>query len=472
MITIRSKLLLLLWFLLTALTAATAYWNYQNIREELLNLFDNQLVQEGLTLQAQHQALKNLPDFSDNPDSESTILDIIVNPSYDNTQALPDYFLTHQLPRIFQIWSPEQTLLEKSGTAPGNPLTTFEAGLSSFNESDISSWRVFTLVDTDGFYYVLAEPAHIRNMLVDNIALAQSVPMACLWLALLLIGGWCIRWSLQPLEKVSNEIASRHSDYLTPIDPQYVPLEARPMVNQINHLLARVEDSFAREKRFTADASHELRTPLAALQIQAQVAMDLTDPNARKDALRKMMLGVERCTHVIHQLGILAKIRPQEPLRDITEVDLGAIAVEVIAELAPSAVEKNIDIHLNKPKQKSLIQGNLTLIRIMMRNIIDNAIRYSEAGQPIAVSVIHKPDEFIFQVNDQGPGIPLELRERVFERFYRGLGHAATGSGLGLSIVEQITLLHHANIILDTAGGKGLSFNVSFPNALSYDGAK
>ncbi|MFI4954438.1 MAG: ATP-binding protein [Gammaproteobacteria bacterium] len=350
MITIRSKLLIILWLVITALLLLTGYWNYLNTREQLLELINTKLTPETMTF------------------------------------------------------------------------------------------------------------------LVENIVLVQSIPMLCLWFVLLLLTGLSIRWSLKPLEKISTDISLRHPDYLAPLNDKKIPLEIKPMIAQINHLFARLREAQVREKRFTADASHELRTPLAAAKIQAEVALATTDAQKREQALEKTILCVDRCTNLIQQLGILAKLKPHQEMNDVTEVNLTSVAAEVIAELVPLALDKSIDIQLDAEPNAN-IQGNFAYLRIMMRNIINNAICYSNSHETILVEISKAPRYILFRVEDHGPGIPAEMHERVFERFYRGLGHATSGSGLGLAIVDQIVVLHHASIQLGKprVGKSGLCFDVVFP---------
>lgn len=311
--------------------------------------------------------------------------------------------------------------------------------------------------------------AETLSFLVENIILGEALPMLILWLALLLLTTIGIRWGLKPLEKISADIALRQPDYLAPLNEQNIPLEIKPLVAHLNHLFARLQETQVREKRFTADASHELRTPLAAAKIHAEVALATSDAQKRQQALEKTILCLDRCTHLIQQLSILTKLKPHEPLNDVTSVNLSSLAAEVINELSPQAKTKSISIQLHADS-KAIVQGNFTYLRIMMRNIIDNAICYSNPHENIKVEITCMPNYILFRVEDHGPGISPEMQERVFERFYRGLGHTAPGSGLGLAIVDQIVILHHASIQLDKPhdGKEGLCFDVVFPTSFRY----
>jgi two-component system sensor histidine kinase QseC len=352
-------------------------------------------------------------------------------------------------------------------------------------------WALITvLILATGYWNYLSIRAHlfdqintqitpeVLSALIDNIMLAQIAPLMCLWIILLILTGFSIRWSLKPLEKISEDIALRHPDYLAPLNEDEAPLEIKPMVLQLNHLFTRLSEAQIREKRFTADASHELRTPLAAAKIQAEVALVTDDAQKRQQAIEKSILGIERSAHLIQQLAILAQLKPQQALNDVTTVQLEPLAAEVIAELIPNAISKDIDIELHADVQGTplCVPGNFAYLRVMMRNIIDNAISYSHPHEIISVQISREPDYILFRVEDHGPGIPTEEQERVFERFFRGTGHVSAGSGLGLAIVDQIVTLHKASIQLRKPqdGKEGLCFDVMFattPTPKSRHGA-
>lgn len=252
-----------------------------------------------------------------------------------------------------------------------------------------------------------------------------------------------IRTFLFTFKKTLQEMQSHKSDYLEPVDP--------------------LHETFEREKRFAADAAHELRTPLAALKAHAQVALRATSAEERNEALRNVMLGVDRSTHVIQQLLILSQMVPEATQGELLAIHLDKLAAEVIADLAPTAIEKHTEIELIAPPEISSFQGFPMAITILIRNVVDNAIRYTPEGSSIQVIIRETATTIDLQVIDNGPGIPAELRKHVFERFFRVIGNKAPGSGLGLSIVEQIAELHGAKIVLDVpVSGKGLQVNVFF----------
>jgi signal transduction histidine kinase len=262
---------------------------------------------------------------------------------------------------------------------------------------------------------------------------------------------------LQPLAAVALEIASRDSDHLVELRPARAPEEVRPLVEAINSLFTRVEQTLESERRFTADAAHELRTPLAALTAQAQVAMQARSAAEREHAMAQLATSLRRATRLVDQILTLARLDPED--RPPTgRVDLGGLAEEVCARHGALALEKDIALELNA--EPVTVPGDSDMLRILLRNLVDNAIRYTPVGGQVTVAVTREG----LSVTDSGPGIPVEERARVFNRFHRLAGQDIEGSGLGLSIVARIAERHGAAISLDSgADGRGLKISVRFP---------
>lgn len=269
--------------------------------------------------------------------------------------------------------------------------------------------------------------------------------------------------SLKALKQVSTELRERESHFLEPIDPQTVPSEMMQLVDELNKLMHRIHESLEREKAFSANAAHELRTPLAAIKTQAQVALKAKTDKQRETALSNLIASVNRSSHVVQQLLTLSRLVPEATLHDVNLMDLASLTAEVIAQLAPKAIKKHIDIELVGNDRRVNILGNPTAISILVRNLVDNAIRYTKENGAIKVAVSVLNHKATLTVIDNGPGISPELHAQVFERFYRVLGTNTAGSGLGLAIVHQIVELHHATIHLDTpTSGQGLKVTVQF----------
>jgi signal transduction histidine kinase len=218
--------------------------------------------------------------------------------------------------------------------------------------------------------------------------------------------------------------------------------------------------------RFTSDAAHELRTPLAGLRIQAQAVGGATDEGTRQHALQQLIAGVDRTARIIDQLLILARIEPERERINLVAVDIQAVITEVVAESMPLAEERGVELVAPGDTGPAVARGNPELVRILCRNLVDNAVRYTPRGGEVGVRIQSTADRVDLIVEDTGPGIPAEQREAVFERFHRLPGTGATGSGLGLAIVELIARSHAARLTLtDREDGPGLCVRVSIPAA-------
>lgn len=452
---IRTFLLINLLLSVTLITSLAVIGNLFLEHKTIQNHLDDQLAQRALTIQEligayQHQNFTNLQKKIDSiPNSANKAIS-------QNQQKFPD------IEKIqFQVLAPDGHLLLHSISAPASAIQV-SAGLSD-QWRNTEAWRTYKTTDPNTkISVVVAERANIREELETQIT-RDSVLIMLISFPFLAILVWVIVGrGLDSLKKVTYEVSHREPSYLEPVDLKAVPAEITPMVDELNHLFIRLREAFEREKRFAADAAHELRTPLAALKTQAQVAIKAKTSEERDVALQNVITGVDRSTHVVQQLLIFSRMLPEFTAQFIA-TNLIKQATDVIADLAPEAVNRNIEIELIAPKHVSMIKAIPTAISILMRNLVDNAIRYTPADGEIRVIIDEDVDAVILHVIDSGPGIPLELRERVFERFFRVLGSQASGSGLGLGIVQQIIDIHSAHISLDTpSNGKGLQVTVRF----------
>ncbi len=297
---------------------------------------------------------------------------------------------------------------------------------------------------------------HERRELVAKIAGRLIVPLA---LGLPLLGIWiwlATRRALGPLDEIARQIAVREPDRLHALTPVRAPREIAPLVRAINDLFVRVADTLELERRFTADAAHELRTPLAAIAAQAQVAERARDTAEREHAIRQLVAGSRRATRLVDQLLTLARLDPDNATANET-VRLDRLAEDVCAAHGAEAMEKSIALELDAVP--ATVTGSTDMLRILLRNLVDNAIRYTPAGGCVTVAVAPG----LITVTDTGPGIPAAERRRVFDRFHRLAGQEAEGSGLGLSIVARIAERHGATIELrDGDAGRGLRVTVRF----------
>lgn len=362
----------------------------------------------------------------------------------------------------FQVWK-EGTLLLRSSGAPSERLSATAEGFSD-SLIDGRHWRVFGRRDAEGRYLVqVGERYKLREELARSVASHLMHPLVIALPALALLVWLATGWGLRPLARIAREVQGRAPDNLTPLDAAGVPREVTPLLHALNALFARVAASMDKERRFTADAAHELRTPLAAVKTQAQVALGARSAQERERALQQVVAGADRTAHLVEQLLVLARLDPGAAVLQRQPVRLDEVAAACLAELAPVAAAKRIDVGLEAGGGVT-VAGDPVLLGILLRNLVDNAVRYNSAGGAVSVAVEQRDAGAVLVVEDNGPGIPAAERGRVTERFYRVLGSGEEGSGLGLSIVQRIAELHGAVLRLgEGRDGRGLRVEVVFP---------
>jgi two-component system sensor histidine kinase QseC len=343
----------------------------------------------------------------------------------------------------FQIWSDNRLVL-KSATAPRSPLSDRSEGFATRNIDGIR-WRVFTTSGEDSESRILiGERLDARDEVLWAIThnllwpLAVALPL----LGILII--FAVRTALRPLNDLSRKVAERQASSLESLPTANIPREVQPLVEELNALFARVQAALDNERRFTADAAHELRTPVAAIRAQAQVAMGATDDDERKHSLQATLDGCDRATHLIEQLLTLARFETSASVSPEV-VDLDELARGVVAELAPGAFAKQQRIEMNSAGP-CRIESQPPLIGILLRNLVDNAVRYSPAGASIRVALRNNEAPSI-QVEDSGPGLSVDQQSQLGQRFFRVLGSGESGCGLGWSIVRRIAQAHNLEII-------------------------
>ena len=354
----------------------------------------------------------------------------------------------------YQVWSRDGLLLLRSANAPQEVLTPND-GLSESTEVDGQTWKYYAVWDRHhDFRIVVSEDNDLRNRLVRNIALRVVSPLG-LGLPVLLVLIWLsIRRGLWPLGRLAQEIESRKPDSLTPLDETQVPNEVRPLVGALNHLLERVGNSLEGERRFTANAAHELRTPLAAIKAQAYLVRTAEGEADRQDAVAQLQRGIERAIRLVGQMLTMARLDPQQALPEVEAIDLLDVAESVCAVLAPLALQRGQTLELHAEPGLAPLQGNADMVSMLISNLVDNAIRYTQSGGHILVNLSREDRSICLRVEDDGPGIPPQLRERVFERFYRVANADQAGTGLGLAICQRIAALHGATIRLQSGANE------------------
>jgi len=312
----------------------------------------------------------------------------------------------------------------------------------------------------------VAETLAKRRALTEEIFIDVILPQ----LFLILIAGilvWLgVARGLSPLGRLRQAVAARSHLDLSPVAaPADVPGEVHPLLQEINDLMARLDEVLTFQNRFIADAAHQLRTPVAGLKAHIEVALREDDPAQTRQALAHLYTAVERMSRLVSQLLSLARNEPSGVKKlELAPVDLSRLAFDTTMEWVPEAYKKDIDLGFEGAEPHVTVKGDALRLTELINNLLDNAIRYTRRGGKVTVRVLPHPRPRV-SISDDGPSIPVEERQRVFERFHRLLGSHADGSGLGLAIVREIAALHHAEITLDDdADGVGNTFTVAFPD--------
>jgi len=450
---IRLRLTLFVGGTLVVAWGGIAAMSIYSARKEVQALFDAHLVQSARVLQALIQ--NEMSEYSIERQDKSTI-------EMDITAPGP-YFYERTI--SFRVRSKQGKSWFLSQSAPeleiGGDVSGFINTLGPTEQ-----WRVFILRDENlGFSIEVAQSYEIRNELIMEITRQVIWPFLILIPFLILMIWLSTGRSLRPLQSVADQVQNRNQQNLEEIDLAAVPAEVLPLFISLNALLSRLKKALSNERGFTSDAAHELRTPLAGIKTQAQVALRANDEKEKDTALRHIIIGIDNATHLVRQMLMLARLDPDIPNRKFEPQDLVRILTEVAADVASLAVEKDIDLEVGQAQGNMILQGSAEALSVLIRNLLDNAVRYTPEGGWVKASVSRSPEGLVLRVSDSGPGIAKEDKDRIFDRFYRGLGTGQTGSGLGLSIVQRVVDLHQAKITFQTPHGKrkGISVIVTFP---------
>jgi len=432
-ISIRRQLLLWLFIGLSVSTIVAAFAVYARARDEARELFDYQLQQMAAAFP--HEGFG--PITAPFP-HESGVGDVVV----------------------VQIWGENGAQLYLS--RPGSPAPqSMDIGFSTVSTPD-GSWRVFSALVGNSIIQV-SQPMSLREELAASMALRTMLPLLITLPVLMVLIWITVGRGLKPLNDVAAAVSKRSADALQPLPDHRLPGEVKPLVTALNDLLLRLGRALSSQRTFIADAAHELRTPLTAVKLQIQLAERAVTDAERAAAFARLKGGTERAIHLVAQLLTLARNEPEAAGQPFTPIDLTDIARQVVAEQAPIAAARNLELGLSGATPVP-IAGDPVALRTMLGNLVINAIHYTPAGGAIDVAANAQDGHASLVVTDTGPGIPAAERERVFDRFYRHETAGVTGSGLGLAIVQQIAQRHGASVELgEGPGGRGLKVTVRFP---------
>jgi two-component system OmpR family sensor kinase len=326
------------------------------------------------------------------------------------------------------------------------------------------AWKLFAS-NVQGQFVVVAQPSDVRNRAARRITLRSLLPsVGALPLAALMI--WvAVAYGLRPLVRITQDLRKRSHRDLLPIDAKRLPPDIAPLAEALNDLMARLAGIIAKQRTFIADAAHELLTPLTALRLQAQMLARSKSPNRQREAMEELQGGVSRTLQLARQLLTLARHDADGELADKTEIDLGTLIERVFSIHLPLATEKALHTEIGIQKG-AIVLGNEEALSILVSNLIDNSIKYTERDGRLLVSLRPATEGAELKIEDSGPGIPPEERERVFDRFYRRRDTTVTGNGLGLAIAKDIAVRHGASIVLGSSEALGgLSARVLFHTA-------
>jgi signal transduction histidine kinase len=428
---IRARLLVALILLVAFVSALAATVTYRRVLSETSTLFDYQLRQMALSLRSQ---ISLAPRIEVPPDQGDT-----------------DF--------VIQIWDlfGSRTYLSRPGLPMINQTVLGYADLMVEKQA----WRAYGL-QTDAGVIQIAQPIRVRERLARAAALRITIPLLLALPVMVAFVAWTVGRGLLPLQRLTADVQRRDMRSMAPLARDDLPSEIEPLVAELNRLLARLSDAFTVQQDFISDAAHELRSPLTALRLQLQLLDRATDDAGKFEARHRLGEGVERAIHLVEQLLTLARSDPPQQRDPIEAIDLAAATAQGLTDTHLLANARGIDLGLTALPPVP-IRGDAESIRALVRNLVDNAVRYTPPGGSVQVRCTSSAEGALLEVTDTGPGIAPADRERVFDRFYRRAAAQESGTGLGLAIVKAIAQRHGARVSLEDARGGGLRVAVQFP---------
>lgn len=479
MMSIRKRLLFGLLLTLILTLAAMLWLTWHDARRELSSLFDTQLQQSAsIMLLWTETEPRSGDDLSPEKFREELekLLPLMTGVYLGDRPVLPARPSDQLQPRGDYQRELAFTISYGEGSRNGElilasqnaPVFLYDNAQPGFQEMELADhlWHAYTAIDGSARFVVrVAERDDVRQVIIAHILRRQfGLMLFMLPLAALLV--WLVVGrGLQPLVQLGEEIRARREDLLEPIRSD-APAEVRGLVDSLNHLFERLQAAFEHERQFSADTAHELRTPLAALRTRAEVARQQYPQCS--EAFDDIIRQTRRAGRVLDQLLMLARMDAHDGHLDREPLDLVALSREVLADLAPQALQRRVEPELESPAASVEVLGEPVSLSMLLKNLVENAIRHSPPDAAVTVHLEDVGDAVHIRVLDQGPGIPPGLREAVLDRYYRGPQHTATldqtGAGLGLTIVQRIAAVHQATLtLLDGPDGSGLEARVSFP---------
>ena len=440
MTSIKKQLLISILTIMCIGTLIMVSITYLELKEELDELFDENIKQVAHSI-ALHDFAKN-ENFSSHTPQDTR----------QNLKGEEEF--------LIQVWK-ENELVYSSLPALDFPLQN-EGGVKTVIQGD-QKWRYYG-IKQENWLVQVSQPIPVRHSVIWEIYIELLLPMLIQLPIILAVIALAITKGFKPVKKVSNLIEQRNPAFLGHIPSDNVPYEIKTMVDALNDLLGKLDQSIKAQKRFTADAAHELRTPLTALSLQLDVLRRSKTESEKQEAIEALYKGVDRSTHLVRQLLELARQEPDAIENLFQECALDELVDEVIQEYATLAEAKAININIIK-SEECFIKGDPHALKIMIGNLIKNAIHYTPEKGIIELSLYkNENNQIAFEVADNGIGIAETERARVFDRFYRVTGTKESGSGIGLSIVQAIAERHGTEVTVENGiNSNGTSFKLIFP---------
>ena len=427
---LRARLLLAVLGLFGAAVLLVGSITYRNVRAETEALFDYQLRQMALSLRNQGEVA---------PAQASALVD-------------------EQLDFVVQVWTSDGRAIYATRRHEALP----QRAQLGFADVQVGSvvWRSFS-VAMPGRVIQVSQPLVIRRRLAADAAWRAVLPLLLIAPFMAAAAWWLTALALRPLQRVAADVRRRDEQSLAPLPADGLPDEVAPLVVALNALLQRLGQSLETQRAFVADAAHELRSPLTALKLQLQLLKRAGSETERSAAADALAAGIERAARLVEQLLALARSEPSAAAA-AQRLDLSELVREAVADTVPLALSRGTQFELSAG-QPVWVDGDAAALRVLARNLADNAVRYAPRGARVEVQVSQPDGVPMLQVDDSGPGIPPAERERVFDRFYRRGLTEESGTGLGLAIVRSVAQRHGATVALDDSPLGGLRVTLRFP---------
>jgi two-component system, OmpR family, sensor histidine kinase QseC len=454
---LRGRLRWMIIALLLLFLLPLAFYSFRRTSDEMAILSDARLAEAAHTI-ATIIKQSGLQSFA-NRDG------IIVPVQKKGVLAAQGEVATHESEVGFQVFDRQGHLVLGTVNLMTLPATPDDRSAYHDLKKQHHVWRVFNYVDPHSSYVIrTADRYDSREDIVHTLWLDHGLPFLFGLPVLALLVGWAVGRGLRPLAALTTALSAREPGSRERIVLPDAPRELRPVLGALNEQLERQEDALVRERRFSADVAHELRTPLASILLNLESAMETIDPDEIQDSLAGAHDSVATLSRRVEQLLVLAKIEAGAASTRFEAVNLSDVADGVVKELTPVIRRRGVELSFAQPESRVLVQGYAPALIALLRNLLENSLRYVPAGGRIQLAVVQSRQEATLEVIDDGPGIPAERRHAVFARFHREAGSRGEGYGLGLSIVARAASLHRATIeLLDSPLGRGLRVRVSIP---------